>query len=138
MYILAIEHALDYGENTWDVVLGWLRSRYTANRRATALARRLLSEDEQAQLRREGFLEVQSQEVRGRTYRIPRRGSPVAVLEPDGRVSYLCLQPETPLAAPELVVVHKLLLEGAERDYWQKANRVGRPMGRGMGRRLLG
>ena len=120
------------------MLLGWLRRRYTANRRATALARRLLSDEEQAQLRREGFLEVRSQEVSGRTYRIPRRGSPVAVLEPDGHVKYLCLQPETPVAEPELVVVHKLLLECAERDYWQKANRVGRPMGRGMGRRLLG
>jgi hypothetical protein len=119
------------------VFLGWLRRRHIANRRAQALVRHVLSEDEQTQLRREGFLEVRSQEVSGRTYRIPRRGSPVAVLEPDGHVKYLCLQPETPVAGPELVVVHKLLLEGAEDDYWQKANRVGRPMGRGFGRRLL-
>ena len=91
---------------------------------------RLLSEDEQAQLRREGFLEVRSQEVRGRTYRIPPRGSPVAVLEPDGHVKYLCLQPETPVARSELVVIHKLMLEAAEADYWQRANRVGRAMRR--------
>lgn len=51
---------------------------------------------------------------------------------------YLCLQPETPVAPEELLLVHKLLLEGAEEEYWQRANRVGRPMGRGMGRRLLG
>ncbi len=117
--------------------LGWWRRRHQANRRAEALVRYVLTEHERTQLRREGFLEVRSQEVSGRTYRIPRRGSPVAVLEPDGRVKYLCLQPETPVAAPELVIVHKLLLEGAEHEYWQKANRVGRPMGRGFGRRLL-
>ncbi|HEY2593399.1 MAG TPA: hypothetical protein VGK33_05840 [Chloroflexota bacterium] len=118
--------------------LGWLRRKRTANRQAEALVRHVLSQDEQAQLRRDGFLEVPSQEVSGRTYRIPRRGSPVAVLEPDGHVKYLCLQPETPVAGPELMVVHKLMLEGAEGDYWEKANRVGRPMGRGFGRRLLG
>jgi hypothetical protein len=109
-----------------------------AKERAEALVRRLLTEAEHAQLRREGFLEVRSQRVAGRKYRIPRRGSPVAVLEPDGHVKYLCLQPETPIATTELVVVHKLMLEAAEEDYWQKANRVGRPMGRGFGRRLLG
>lgn len=117
--------------------LGWLRQQRSARRRAEALVRQVLSADELMQLRRDGFLEVPSQAVSGRTYRIPRRGSPVAVLEPDGHVKYLCLQPIAPVAGPELVVVHKLMLEGAEDDYWHKANRVGRPMGRGFGRRLL-
>jgi hypothetical protein len=126
------------GENSLDVFLGWFRRQRLANRRAEALLRRMLSEAELSQLRREGFLEVRSRGVSGRTYRIPRRGSPVAVLEPDGHVKYLCLQPETALPGPELVVVHKLLLEAAEEDYWLKANRVGRPMGRGFGHRLLG
>jgi hypothetical protein len=35
-------------------------------------------------------------------------------------------------------VIHKLLLEADEAAYWAKANRVGRAMGRGFGRRLLG
>jgi len=35
------------------------------------------------------------------------------------------------------VVVQKLLLEGAEEEYWRRANRVGRALGRGFGRRLL-
>ena len=126
------------GDNARVVFLGWLRREHLTNRRADALVRRLLSADEQAQLRRTGFLEVRSQAVSGRTYRIPRRGSPVAVLEPDGHVKYLCLQPETPVASRELVLVHKLLLEAAEMDYLRKANPVGRPMGRGFGRRLLG
>ncbi len=100
--------------------------------------RRVLSEAEVAQLQREGFLEIKSRQVPGRKYRVPRGGSPVAVLEPDGRLVYLCLQPETPVAREELVVLHKLMLEGAEAEYWQRANRVGRAMGRGIGRRLLG
>ncbi len=101
------------------------------------MVQRILSDAERAQLRRDGFLEVPSRSVPGRRYRIPRRGSPIAVLEPNGRIVYLCLQPATPVAEPELVVLHKLLLEGAEDDYWQRANRVGRAMGRGIGRRLL-
>lgn len=119
------------------MLLGWLRRR-RAGERAEALVGRVLSEEDRARLRRDGFLEVPSQLVRGRRYRIPAGGSPVAVLEPDGRVGYLCLQPESDIPRAELVVIHKLLLEGAEADYWQRANRVGRPMGRGAGRRLLG
>ena len=110
-------------------MFGWLRSRRTVAARAEALLKRVLSDAERAQLRRDGFLEVPSPSVEGRRYRIPRRGSPVAVLEPSGRVLYLCLQPETPVAQQELVVVHKLMLEGAEDEYWQRANRVGRAMG---------
>jgi hypothetical protein len=120
------------------LLLEWLGQRRAASRRAEAMLRRVLSQQERDQLRRDGFLEVPSPGVAGRRYRIPRRGSPVAVLEPNGRVIYLCLQPETPVAPPELVVLHKLMLEGAEEEYWSRANRVGRAMGRGIGRRLLG
>ena len=115
--------------------------RWTAQRevrrRARALVRQVLSEREYTELRREGFLQVASQTSPGRTYRIPAAGSPVAALEPDGRVVYLCLQPAEPIPREELVVVQKLLLEGAEEEYWRRANRVGRALGRGFGRRLL-
>ena len=113
---------------------GWRNSA----RRADALVSRVLSEKERSELRSNGFFEVPSGLVPGRRYRIPVGGAPVAALEPDGRVVYLCLQPDAPVAHNELVVIHKLFLEGAEAEYWQRANRVGRAMGRGMGRRLLG
>jgi hypothetical protein len=117
----------------------WRRwaARREVRRCAEALVRRVLSESEYAELRREGFLRVPSRARPGRTYRIPAGGSPVAALEPDGRVVYLCLQPAEPIPREELVVVQKLLLEGAEEDYWRRANRVGRALGRGFGRRLL-
>ena len=116
---------------------GWTAARQ-ARRRADQLVREVLSADEYAQLRQEGFLELRSRARPGRTYRIPAGGSPVAALEPDGRVVYLCLQPAEPIPRPEVVVAQKLLLEAAEDDYWRRANRVGRAMGRGFGRRLLG
>jgi hypothetical protein len=117
----------------------WRRwtARREVKRRAQALVRQVLSEREYAELRREGFLQVASQAHPGRTYRIPAGGSPVAALEPDGRVVYLCLQPAEPIPREEIVVVQKLLLEGAEEEYWRRANRVGRALGRGFGRRLL-
>jgi hypothetical protein len=118
-------------------VFGWLRPNHAA-RRADALVRRTLSVEQRLQVRRTGFLEVRSGLVPGRKYRIPAAGSPVAVLEPDGCLVYLCLQPAVGLPRNELIVVQKLMLEGAEADYLLRANRVGRPMGRGFGRRLLG
>jgi hypothetical protein len=118
----------------------WLRySRgRDAARRADALVRRVLSPQEYADLRRQGFFEIPSRIAPGRVYSIPLRGSPVAVLEPDGRLVYLCLQPVEPIPARELVVIDKLLLEADEAAYWQRANRVGRAIGRGFGRGLLG
>jgi hypothetical protein len=121
----------------WRFIADWRQKREAA-RRAEALVQRVLSERDRTELRRSGFVEVPSGLVKGRRYRIPRGGGPVAVLEPDGRVGYLCLQPDTPVAPAELVLIHKLMLEGAEAEYWQRANRVGRAMGRGFGRRLFG
>jgi hypothetical protein len=36
----------------------------------------------------------------------------------------LCLQPTCSVPEREHVLVHKLLLEGSELEYWQRANRV--------------
>ncbi len=115
----------------------WTRHR-EVERRVRAMVRRVLSDQEYASLRQQGFFEIPSRLRPGRTYRVPTGGSPVAVLEPDGRVVYLCLQPSDAIPRREQVVIHKLLLEGAEAEYWQQANRVGRAMGRGFGRHLLG
>jgi hypothetical protein len=70
---------------SWNLLAAWRRRRETS-RRADALVKRVLSDEERAQMRRLGFLEVHSRLVSGRRYRIPPGGSPVAVLEPDGRV----------------------------------------------------
>jgi hypothetical protein len=125
----------------WRTPAAWWRGRLAerrARRRAEDLVRHMLSDGEYAQLCREGFIELRSRRVPGRRYRIPAGGSPVAALEPDGRLVYLCLQPVLPVPRQELLVIQKLLLEGDEDAFWQRANRVGRALGRGIGRRLLG
>src|SRR5918912_2738064 len=101
----------------WRTPAAWWRSRLAerrASRRAEDLVRHVLSDGEYAQLRREGFLEVRSRRVPGRAYRIPAGGSPVAALEPDGRLVYLCLQPALPVPREEVLIIHKLLLEADE------------------------
>lgn len=95
-----------------------------AARRAEALVRELLSSSEYAQLEREGYLEVASRVRPDRVYRIRAGNAPVVVVEHGRPIARLCLQPVRPIAAQEMVVVHKVLLEAAEEDYWRRANLV--------------
>jgi hypothetical protein len=95
-----------------------------ANQRANMLVRELLSPDELEQLRSNGYLTVPSRSTPGRVYRIPAQPGLVIVVDAGEPGIRLCLQPARSLPEPEHVLVHKLLLEGAEREYWQRANRL--------------
>ena len=95
-----------------------------AARRAEALVRELLSPSEYAQLERWGYLEVVSRARPGRVYRVRASRAPVVVVENGTPVARLCLQPVRTIAVQEMVLVHKVLLEAAEDDYWRRANRV--------------
>lgn len=99
-----------------------------AERRAERLLQSCLTPTEQAQLRT-GFLEVPSRLVPGRTYRIARRPQLVDVLERGVLVERLCLQPETRLPSGDLVLLHKLLIEGSEAEYLKRANHLVRGPG---------
>jgi hypothetical protein len=88
------------------------------------LVREFLTPDELGQLHQYGYLAVPSGTTPGRVYRIPARPGVVTVVD-DGRPGErLCLQPVFSVPEREHVLVHKLLLEGAEREYWLRANRV--------------
>jgi hypothetical protein len=97
-----------------------------AEERAEALARHLLTPAELQQLEARGYLDVPSGLIAGRVYRVPASPGLVTVLEGGEPVMRLCLQPTRKLPAREQILVHKLLLEGAEDDYWQRANRISR------------
>ena len=92
-----------------------------ANRRAEELLRAVLSEEQYRALGTMGYLEVPSHLIPGRIYRIRRHG-PVEVHESGQFRSCLCLRPVSPLPASDLVLLHKLLLEGDEQRYIQTAN----------------
>jgi hypothetical protein len=94
-----------------------------AQERADALLRDLLSEAEYAQLTQRGYLEVPSPERPGRVYRIPRRHGQVRVIDNGVPSMSLCVQPVDPVPDGDVVIMHKLMIEGNEREYLSIANR---------------
>jgi hypothetical protein len=96
-----------------------------ARLRAEQLLSDVLSEGELSQLSTHGYLDIPSPNYFGRVYRVFRGGGPVQVRE-DGRACVLlCLQPTTYLPEADVIVMHKLLIEGSERTYLKTANVVG-------------
>jgi hypothetical protein len=98
--------------------------RQRAQRRADTLVRELLTPDELGTLQARGYLDVPSRITPGRVYRIPARPGLVTVIDAGGFATRLCLVPARGVPERELILVHKLLLEGAEDEYWQRANRL--------------
>jgi len=98
------------------------RSRLASEQRAEVLLRDILSADQFHQLRRRGYLDVPSPSRANRTYRIPRSRDQVRVYE-DGRlIERLCVQAVEPVPTGDVVVMHKLMIEGNEDDYLRLAN----------------
>jgi hypothetical protein len=95
-----------------------------AERRAQALLRDLLNDAEYQQWMGHGYLEVASRKYSDRTYHISRCGGRVYVYESGRPVMRLCVQPAEPIPASEIVVLHKLMIEGDEERYLQAANRL--------------
>lgn len=94
-----------------------------AERRAHSLLREVLTDSEYAQLREEGYLTVHSPNVGGRTYRVqPSQIPPVEVYESDELVAKLCVQPATRLPISDVLLAHKLMIEGDEPGYLREAN----------------
>ena len=94
-----------------------------AQERAEALLRSLLTEDEYRQLNRRGFLEVASPSRPRRVYRIPRHQGQVKVYEGGVPILALCVQSIEPIPDGDVVLMHKLMIEGNEDEYLRIANR---------------
>lgn len=94
----------------------------SAESRAKALLREMLSENQYQQLVKFGYLEVASPGYDSRVYRIPGSGGLVKVYERGCAVMELCLQPAEPLPDGDVVVMHKLMIEANEQEYLQRAN----------------
>lgn len=89
--------------------------------RAEALLREFLNEREYQQLRQRGYVDVASPSDAQRIYRIPRYVGLVRVYEHGWAVRDLCLQPVEPLPSGDVVVMHKLLIQGDEQEYLARA-----------------
>ena len=98
-----------------------------AQERAEALLKELLTEDEYRQLTRCGYLEVRSRSRPRRTYRVPRHQGQVKVYEGGVPSMGLCVQSVEPIPAGDVVLMHKLMIEGNEDEYLRIANRFEYP-----------
>lgn len=81
----------------------------------------VLSAQEVEQWIRQGYLDVNSPQHAQRIYRIRRADGLVRVYEQGKAVRALCLQPVEPLPSNDLVVLHKLMIQGNEQEYVQQA-----------------
>ena len=97
-------------------------NRRAAEGRAGALLEDLLTEDERRQLGRDGYLGVPSPSRPGRTYRVPRHRGQVRVYEGTTLVLALCVEPVEWLPDGDVVLLHKLMIEGDEAEYLRVAN----------------
>jgi hypothetical protein len=94
-----------------------LGERATTEDRSGALLRDLLTEREYEQLAQRGYLDVASPSVGHRVYRIPRDGGLVRVYQNGTAVRSLCVQPVVPLPGNDVIVLHKLMIQGSEQQY---------------------
>jgi hypothetical protein len=102
--------------------------RANAQERARALLNELLDEHERAQLAQRGYLQIASPSRQQRFYRIPRHGGRVRMYEYGKVVSLLCVGPAEPLPTADVILLHKLMIEGNEEAYLATANHF--PVGR--------
>jgi hypothetical protein len=102
----------------------WWQERRAARERAEVVLRELLTEDEYRQLNRLGYLGVPSPSRPGRTYRVPHHGGQVRVYEGGRPIMALCVQSVVPMPAGDVVLMHKLMIEGNEVEYLRIANRL--------------
>jgi hypothetical protein len=107
---------------TWGRWGRLFTERLAADRRANALMREMLSAQEYQQLVRHGYVEIASPSIPQRTYRVPGAGGLVRVYEHGHAVMDLCLQPVEALPEGDVVLMHKLMIEGDEQEYLAKAN----------------
>jgi RNA polymerase sigma-54 factor len=98
------------------------RDRATPAARARALLHDLLDEREREQLATHGYLEVPSPSHPQRFYRIPGYSGRVRLYEQGSVVCELCVGPVEPLPRADVVVLHKLMIQGDEEAYLSSAN----------------
>lgn len=107
----------------WLIFQPYIKRWSRAERRAIDLLRDVLTPEQCRQLLWRGYLEVPSQSVPYRVYRVPRTKGYVHVMEHGRSVMRLCVQPVECLPDADIVVLHKLMIEANEETYLEKANK---------------
>jgi len=107
----------------WLIAQPCLRGWSHAERCAGDLLRDTLTSEQLRQLTWHGYLEISSPTEPQRVYRVPKLKGYVQVIENGRAIMRLCLQPVECLPDADVVVLHKLMIEGNEEAYLQKANK---------------
>lgn len=107
----------------WLIFQPYFKGLLPAERRAADLLRAVLTAEQCRQLLWRGYLEVPSPTTAQRVYRVPRSRGYIQVFENGQVVMRLCVQPVEYLPDADVVVLHKLMIEGNEEYYLQKANK---------------
>jgi hypothetical protein len=94
----------------------------SAQERSLALLKEVLEEHEYEQLTRRGYLDISSPSNSQRIYRIRRNAGLVSLFEQGRAIRELCVQPTEPLPNDDVVVMHKLMIQGNEQEYLARAN----------------
>jgi len=128
LFLLLAVCILLLGLNVWLAIRTFSRSLDTetdmraANNRAKELLSELLDENELRQLKESRYLDVASPSNAQRIYRIPLEEGMVSVYESGNPVLRLCVQPISALPRHDVIAMHKLMIEGNEREYLALAN----------------
>jgi hypothetical protein len=109
------------------------REYYEAKKRAEALLRASITNEQYQQLLSRGYMEIPSRLYPGYIYRIPRNQQRVQIFETNQTVSSpysrklaeLCIVPCDPVPDADMVLAHKLMIEADEQTYLSIANRIG-------------
>jgi hypothetical protein len=97
-------------------------NREEAERKAEELLQSHLTPEEYHQLLTQGYLRVQSPSVPNRTYLVPRYRGLVRVYEQGRATKRLCVGPVETVPDADVVLMHKLMIEGNEEEYLKTAN----------------
>ena len=97
--------------------------RLLAEGRAKLLLRQLLGDEEYERVARRGYLDVPSPSIPERLYRVPYFQGMVDVIEGGIATMRLCVVPARWVPDADVVIMHKLLIEGDEARYLRIANR---------------
>lgn len=93
-----------------------------AERRAAELLRDVLPDRDRRQLATSRYLKVPSPGVAARIYRVPLERGWVGVFESGELRQRLCVEPLEQLPPSDVVLMHKLLIEGDDERYLREAN----------------
>ncbi len=96
--------------------------RSEADKKAQALVEKMLTKNQLKALKDSGILRLRSTYIPGREYRVPRRRGQVQVYEYDHHVGSLCIQPTKWVPDGDVLLMHKLMIEGNEPEYLRTAN----------------